>query len=320
MSRPGIGPRIQRMLTLIPWLRAHPEGVPVAEVCARFGIDRNRLLADIDALANVGVEPYLPGDALEVRVEDDRLFAFIPLSFTRPLRISPPQALALVAAGQALIGATGEGEDGPLGRALAKLARTLGIDPADAVNVDLGTTGSERIAVLRTALDAGTQVEIDYYTASRDDRSTRTVDPHQLVSMGGRWYLSAHCHLAGGDRLFRLDRITAVRPLDAAVEDHPDREPLGRLNVDDRTPRVSARLSRTSRWVLDTIEVDHAQQNDDGTVEAVLPVASVPWLERLLLQLGPEVTVTADPSGVVPDVAAAAAAILDRYRSPRADA
>lgn len=314
MSRPGIGPRIQRMLALIPWVRSHPEGVPIDEVCARFGVDRARLLSDIESLGNVGVEPFLPGEVLEVVVERNRLFVFAPLSFQQPLRISSTQALALVASSQAILGASGDDPDHPLRRALAKLASTLGIDTDDALRVSLGPADSVHLDELRGVIDDGRQVEIEYFTASRNDRSTRTVDPYQVVSMGGYWYLSGWCHQADGDRLFRLDRITEVRPLDTPAVARPDREPLGPLHIDDRTPRLTIDVLPEARWVLDTFVVDHAEPQDDGRVRAVVPVASEHWLHRLLLQLGSEVRVVDDPHGLADDVVDLARSVLARYR------
>lgn len=315
MSRPSIGPRLQRMLTLIPWVRAHPEGVPVDEACARFGIDRARLLADIDALRNVGVEPYLPGDTLEVTVSRGRIFAFIPLSFTRPLRLTPAQALALVASANALVDATAARDDDPLRRALDKLATTLGIDTDDALLVDLGPTDAEHLAALRRALADGRQVEIDYYSSSRDDRSRRVVDPYQVVSMGGHWYLSGWCHVAEGDRLFRLDRIAAATVLDADAAPHPDREPLSALHVDERTPRVTLDVDEAGRWAVDGLPADEVGERPGGGggVRVTLPVASPRWLHRLLVQLGPLATVVDDPSGLAAGADAVALAVLSRH-------
>jgi proteasome accessory factor C len=42
----------------------------------------------------------------------------------------------------------------------------------------------------------------------RDELTTRIVEPHGLTADIGHWYLSAHCRLADGPRVFRLDRIS----------------------------------------------------------------------------------------------------------------
>ncbi len=313
MTRPQIGPRVQRMLTLLPWLRARPDGVPVDEVCARFGVDRRRLLADIEALGRVGAAPYLPGDVIDVFVDGDRLFAFMPLSFTRPLRLTPAQALTLVAASQALLAADPD-DGGPLRRALAKLATSIGQDVPEAVRVELGVADAAVLDTLRRALGEGRKVEIDYYSAGRDEHGTRVVDPFHLASMGGQWYLSGWCHQADDERLFRLDRMASVRVLDEPAGPHPDREAVSPFHYDDTTPRVELGVAPHLRWLVETFPCDDIAETADGGVRATVPVASRLWLLRLLLQYGPDLQVTRDPIGVAADVPATAARIRARYR------
>ena len=42
--------------------------------------------------------------------------------------------------------------------------------------------------------------------------TTRVVDPWRVFHAFGAWYLAAWCHRADGERLFRVDRVRAVRP------------------------------------------------------------------------------------------------------------
>jgi hypothetical protein len=57
------------------------------------------------------------------------------------------------------------------------------------------------------------------------------------------------------------------------------------------------------------------EQLDDGRWRIVLPVTAVPWLERLLLRLGPDVEVTDVGTGTRIDSIGADAAgrVLARY-------
>ena len=47
------------------------------------------------------------------------------------------------------------------------------------------------------------------YTAREGEPSSRSVEPHRLVSLGRRWYLVAYDLDRGDWRSFRVDRITA---------------------------------------------------------------------------------------------------------------
>lgn len=50
-------------------------------------------------------------------------------------------------------------------------------------------------------------VTIEYYTAYRDETSTRDVDPYHLRYHLGAWYLIAFCHTRNCVRVFAVDRI-----------------------------------------------------------------------------------------------------------------
>ena len=64
-------------------------------------------------------------------------------------------------------------------------------------------------AILRNA-----QVEMEYYSFSRDETTKRIVDPYHLVFKDGFWYLAAYCHTRGEVRLFRVDRVRRFHLLD----------------------------------------------------------------------------------------------------------
>ena len=72
--------------------------------------------------------------------------------------------------------------------------------------------GSDHLEELQDAASASEQVEIDYYSFSRDEMTTCIVDPWRVFHAFGAWYLAAWCDRANGERLFRVDQCGAVRP------------------------------------------------------------------------------------------------------------
>ncbi len=106
------GPEIQRILALVPWIVAHP-GSPKDEIAQRFGITVDQLDDDLALVLMIGVPPYSPGDYLDVDEDDDggvtiRLADY----FQRPLRLTPAEGLALLAAGRALLAVPGSDPEG----------------------------------------------------------------------------------------------------------------------------------------------------------------------------------------------------------------
>jgi predicted DNA-binding transcriptional regulator YafY len=137
VSRITASDRLQRLLTLLPWVAAH-EGPTVEEVCERFALDTEDLLSDIALVSMVGVPPYSPGDLFDIVVEGGRVWVHLSPSFDRALRLTPEEALGLVAAGASLLAVPGADPTGPLARGIEKVAATLGVDSAETIDIDLG--------------------------------------------------------------------------------------------------------------------------------------------------------------------------------------
>ncbi|OEH86082.1 transcriptional regulator [Desulfuribacillus stibiiarsenatis] len=57
------------------------------------------------------------------------------------------------------------------------------------------------------------QIETIYHTQSRDETTTRTIDPYYLVPREHRFYLIGYCHRAKGIRTFRVSRFKRLNVL-----------------------------------------------------------------------------------------------------------
>jgi proteasome accessory factor C len=311
MSRTPANARVARILAMVPWIAAQ-DGVSVDEICARFGVTASELAADLEVVFLVGVHPFSPAELIDVVVEDERVWVRYADYFARPLRLTPAQGLALVAAGSSLLSVPGAERDGPLGRGLAKVAGVLGVDAGETVDIDLGPVEGATFDVVREAIVDHRPVRIDYYAYGRDERSERVVEPHRLYAHEGHWYVAAHCRSAGGDRLFRLDRIHGAVPLDEHFEPPPDEPDVSPFDADPDDPRVVLELEPSARWVVEQYPTEMVEELDGGRCRVTLAVSARPWLERLLVRLGPDAQVVdADHRDVAPP---AAARILARYR------
>jgi proteasome accessory factor C len=306
------GDRVRRLLAMVPWITAHSP-VRIDEVCTRFGIDRRTLLSELEVLSYVGVPPYTPDTLTWVEVDDDEISIRLSEPFDRPLRITAEQALALIAVGRSIRDETGADAADPLQRGLAKLAAAIGVDP-DQVHVELGEARDELLDGLMGAAAAGTRVEIDYYTYSRDQRTVRTVDPYQVVADAGSWYMVGWCHRSDDLRVFRVDRIASLDVLDQPIDPPPEGVSWDRYRPGGDEPRVTIELDPSARWILEHYPHDDATDLDDGWVRVTLAVSGRPWLERLLLNLGPAARVVGGEESLAETGAQAARRLLTRYR------
>jgi proteasome accessory factor C len=310
--------RMARLLAVIPWV-VEQDGAPLDEIARRFDYPRELLVDDLtQVVLFVGVHPFTPDSLIEVDITDDRVQIHYADWFSQPLRLTPEEGARLLIAGRSVLSSSKPSDDdpaaSPLLRALTKLGMALGDSADGAVDVRLGDAPEATLRTLRAAIGDGLQVELDYYTYGRDELTTRTVDPARVFSDHGNWYLHGYCHRAAAERVFRIDRIRDARATDVAIE----HELVGggaAFAPDADDPRIRLRLAADAAWVVEQYPTESVERQDDGTYHVVIAVTAVPWLERLLLRLGPktEILTAADP--LSDDlVVSAATRILSRYR------
>lgn len=306
--------RVKRLLSVIPWVVANP-GVKVTEIAERFSYDPNQLLEDLEVVYMIGLPPYTPDALVDVEIDsDNRVTIRLADFFSRPLRLTPEQGLALLAASEANRNLAGD--DPSLFSALRKLAEQLGVDSSEVLDVDLGPVNAEVVGTIRRALSESKDIAMEYFSFARDEVSSRVVSPQQLFVDSGHWYLKAWCHTANDERLFRVDRISKsdVSETDTDASNKVD-SPRSTFSPSEEAPRVTLRLKPDSLWVLDAYPYEKLKKVKNGEVEVTLVVMAASWLSRLLIKLGESATVV-EAEGVEPNEALSEAVrrIMSRYQ------
>lgn len=300
---------VRRLLVLVPWLLERP-GAHVEEVAAAVGTDRDTVLGDLAMLDLCGLPGRLGGDLFETELVGDRVVLRLAPAFDRPLRPTQAEALRLVLSLDSV--ATGLGDDLPGLREAVDALRAVAGVPAG-VRV-VAEADDAHLAAVRDALEDRSALDLRYQGRGDGEPRWRRVDPWELVLHRGHWYLHAHDRDASDHRTFRLDRVAAVRAVDAPVA--VDR-PAGELPPPSYAPgpddeRVELLVRPAGAWVLDTVDAEHVEPVDDGAVRAVVVTDAPSWVVRVVLAARGEVTVVA-PASVRTAVAEAAAAGLGVY-------
>jgi proteasome accessory factor C len=303
--------RMVRLLSMVPWVIANP-GTAADEVVARFGYrDERELLADLNTVLVCGLPGYGPGDLMWASIEDGDVVIDAADYFSRPLRLTPMEALGLLAAGLA-VESTGQAPEA-LGSAVAKLQAALLPDGSDALVVDVEAE-PELLGTLRQAVKERRALRLTYTSLGKGETTNRTVEPWTLFATMGNWYLTGFCREAEAERRFRVDRI---RDLEVTDEVFPAPEQLPPPEVrytpaeDDVVAKI--RLGPQARWVTEYYEVDNVGEESDGWSVVRFSAPDPMVAARLLVRLGSAAQL------VEGDQVAAAteelrSAILDRYR------
>jgi len=274
--------RLTRILAMLPWVIGHP-GATVDEVCDRFGYHRKDLLADLDLVFVCGLPGYGPGDLMEAYVEDEEVIVDMADYFSRPLRLSPAEALGLLASGMALV-STNQAPPA-LERAVEKLARVVLPDAGDVLAVDLAAEPG-LLDVLRIGAHEHRVIEMVYTSLGRGETKTRSIEPWSVFSALGNWYVSGYCRTAQAERVFRVDRIQQVRVTDEGFD--PPAEPpppIVRYTPSEDDVYATILLRTRAKWVAEYYPVEILSDDDSGmTVRFAASDAAV--AARLLVRLG----------------------------------
>lgn len=336
MSRtpaPGARDQVARLLTLVPFLH-HRDGVRLEEAAGLLGTTPAQVVQDLKVLFMCGLPGGMPDDLIDVDLDAIVSEEGSPVSegvirvenadyLARPLRLSATEASAVIVALRVLRD-TSAGETAALvDRVLAKLegaatANTAHIDVAPSPRDAEQVHAAEITALANQALAAGRQLRLTYFVPSREEESERVVDPVGVVSHGVFTYLDARCHRAGGDRLFRLDRIRRAEVLDspATTPSRAPRDLSDGLFTEDDLPdalMVTLCLAPEARWATDYYPMREVRPLPDGSAEVDLVVVDRRWLSRLLLRLAPHAEVLGPPE-VADAFTARAQETLSLYR------
>ena len=281
MTSPRTAKRLNRILAMLPWVIANA-GASVDEVCERFGYTQKELAADLDLVFVCGLPGYGPGDLMVAYIDEDEVVVELADYFANPIRLTPPEALSLLAAGMALV-STGQAPPA-LDSAVEKLQRVVLGDEPEGLVVDLAEP--QFVTELRGAAASGEVVHIVYTALGSGQTTERDVEPWAVFSTLGNWYVRGHCRLAGAERVFRIDRIRSLELIGEQFDPPVDAgEPVIGYTPGAEDVRATIRLHSEARWVAEYFPVERVSDGPEGLV--VRFSASDPLvIARLLLRLG----------------------------------
>lgn len=294
--------RFNRILLMVP-LILREEGASIDELCEKLEMSRDEIITDLDLLFLCGLPDYGPGDLIDVSIENERIFLSMADYFSKPLRLTENEALALLVAGEALIRANVLKETSAIGKAMEKITRVLGekekqdmYDVARRVEVEIESEPGEWWKGVARALEKGMNLALEYYSFSRDEVTQREVEPVSFVFSHGNWYLYGWCHKAQDWRLFRLDRIRGAKLTKRVGPTHADEEVVppvvGERGADRTFHHVELKLSREAgRRVIEELPDAKSREGEDGKIYVELRTQNLEWLSIYLLKFSGEVEI-----------------------------
>jgi proteasome accessory factor C len=310
--------QLARLLSLIPWLQAHP-GVTKSEAAAAFAITPDQLEKDLK-LAFTCELPGQPDVFIDIDyLDSDRISVIDAGSIDRPLRLRPDEAVALLVGLRALAAVPGLQDRAALDSALAKLedAAGLAVDPRGPVagRDEAPVAGGQGPgAALRDALSRHRRVRLKYWVPSRDEVGERDVDPIRVVTVDDVAYLEGYCYASEAVRTFRFDRIVEASVLDVAA-DPPEASRGDEPSVFHPSPEdtlVVLDLERQARWLPDYYACESLVDLPEGGLRVTMRTADPRLAVRLVLRLGGAARIV-EPAHLAAETAEAARLALAGY-------
>lgn len=315
--------RLARALTLLSYLldEGRPSFVPWESLAADLGLSREEVEADLSVinLVNFGGGTYAISAEAErdgVRVVRDVMAE----AFSRPVRLSPMMAQALLLAFELL------GDTLPLvgldvlSQVREKIKAVVTSDQSPRVIIeDVTPLDKSVVDALNQAITERRVVELEYYHATRRELVTRTVEPYLLFHSPQGWYLEAYCLVAKGQRTFKLDRIRRARATDTIFAPRPEVDLGLRSAAQPYSPSqavtwAQVRFRPELRNYLEDQGYDYAPR-PDGWLEARLPCASQNWLALEIVRHLGDAVVEA-PVSACERVYQLALLLASRYAAP----
>jgi predicted DNA-binding transcriptional regulator YafY len=269
--------------------------VELEQIAEEFAITTEQVITDLQVLFVCGDLGTGWEDLIEAEWDSGMVRVRNADALRRPLRLSTPEATALLAGLATLDPAAGE-EASLVESARRKLVAHLGDAPGPsgqaapaATGASPGTVpdadaraeqtsgqadGSARRAIvlsaLQDAIGTDSSLVIRYSPPNTPGTTVRRIHPVELQAVGSRSYVRARCELAGAERSFRLDRIVEILGDDAELT---AREPTagepsgsgGRIEDD-----VWLRLGGAGQWIAEAFEAAEIRDLEPGTAFARL--------------------------------------------------
>ena len=302
--------RLRRLLFVVPYVARH-RGVTVDALAKQLGVSREELLRDLELLTMVGRPPFQPDDFIDLHVENDQVWVDLDQRFSKPPRLTGPEAAALASAAELLRPAA----ESALASALAKLEKVL---PAQAKKMyrELGSAvnarsqASAELGTLTRAVEERRELEFDYAGRGSTAVEHRRVEPVEVFNHRGQWYLYGWDLGRESERLFRLDRMTGIQRTERTFS--PRSMPPARVPDPAARSEVRVRFTAMAAPYLRERFGGEARELTDGGVE-VKVAGEERWLVQWILSFGGEAEVV-EPAWAREAVSRAALRALEETR------
>lgn len=206
--------RFERLLALVPWLKAHPYAT-VDEVAIAFGISSKEVEEDIAQLTLTGYGQS-HGELFDIHYDKSGISVIDSLGIDRPIQFDTAEIGCLLVGIETLL-SSGIALDVPIEAirsAQEKISKI--IDSPGVIRYLSGAIvdNEDTVTLIQDAISTKKRLSLTYWNHVRDDANQREISPLRIRGTDAYTIVDSYCHTSGGWRSFRVDHIVDIKLLD----------------------------------------------------------------------------------------------------------
>ena len=292
--------RTARLLDLVPYLNTH-QGVSIKELAEKFEVTPTQITSDLTTLWMCGLPGYTPLELMDLDFDSGFVTIRNAETLSKPRHISFDEGIALLIGLDLLSSSIPENRKDLLTH-IDSLKVKISSNFRAPVIVKADPKISPTIlGKISNALGSRSVIEIEYHSLYKDEISTRSIQPIEILEEGGNQYVRGYCFTAQALRDFRIDRISAIGPSSTVSVQN-----LDQANSEKIEYEVS--FHEPTRDVIERFGIDF----DNISSASVQRSFSKQWIERSIMASGGHVELVS-PQNLRSTLRSKAQLILDRY-------
>lgn len=133
------------------------------------------------------------------------------------------------------------------------------------------------LEIIKTALQESKLLSFEY-VAHHGNKTTRTVEPYQLVLKSSHWYLQGYCHKRNDFRLFKLSRMSNLKMQEATFTPRDYQKP--QLDFSNTVATIQTKIKiRIHKSVMDRV-LDYCAYENFSPDDDEHYIISFPFIEN----------------------------------------
>lgn len=296
--------QVERLLDLVPYLTANP-GVSLEKIAQDFESTRSTILEDLNTLWMCGLPGYTPLELIDLSFDTGYVTIRNADVLSKPRKLTTSEIAAIIIGLSIILESITPSNENyvAISELLKHLSTAFRVPQPDLIqDPKLAVTKK----MISDALNLKKNVEMIYFSYTKDEKRTRLVTPLRLRVIESYEYVDAYCHLSEGFRLFRLDRIESCKILEADKFEVPTNDVEVERNVNFQVQVLSQ-----ARRIGELFNVDLK----DGSIEEMAftyEAFNLDWIVRTICSLQGSAILT-KPTLIVNEIIMRAQKALNLY-------